>query len=270
MWRILAQQNPSSALEAAFQPVSGYAFLARITDNTGHYQYLPTCKGAAAGVTGAGVAATAYVDLDTTITPMLTTNATGTNGGTSGLGVGQLRVNPVQIVRWAIRPIDTSQSGDAPYAALVSPNKDKYELFRTYVDVAGTITQQPELIAEYAVDLKFSFSADLTVPFNSAARKLTIYGLTDAQNQVVADDVSVNLTAQPELIRSVHFRIATRSSIADRSEMYSMPAANTPQQGVYPTRYCVLVSCTPGQNGWARIRTITSEVATTNLAKLYY
>ena len=86
-------------------------------------------------------------------------------------------------------------------------------------------------------------------------------------NQTVADDVTTNVTAQPQRIRSVHFRVSTRSSIADRAEMFSMPAANLPQQGVYPTRYCVLTKCTAGQVGWARIRSITTEVATTNLER---
>ena len=72
MWRILAQTNPDASLEAAFQPVSGSPFMARITDDTGHYQYIPACTGKAAGVNGAGIAATAFVDLNTTTMPILT------------------------------------------------------------------------------------------------------------------------------------------------------------------------------------------------------
>jgi type II secretory pathway pseudopilin PulG len=268
MWRILAQSNPSSALEAAFQPVSGSAFLVRVVDNTGHYQYLPTCVGLAAAVSGSGLAASAYVDLDTSVVSLLTANVTKTNGGSAGLGVGQLRVNPVQTVRWEVRPINTTLGGDAPYAALVSPNNDKYELFRTYLDATGLLTQAPELVAEYAVDLKFAFSADLDL-ISAAQRHLTVYGFSDTHNQSLADDVTVNVTATPQRIRSVHFRLSTRSAIADRTEMYSMPAANA-LQGLYPTRYCVLAACTPGQVGWARIRSITTEVATTNLAKLFF
>ena len=267
MWRILSQADPNGALRAAFQPVASAIFLARITDNTGHFQYVPTCS-TAAGVTGSGIAATAFVDLDTSVTPLLTANATGTNGGTAGLGVGQLRVNPVQIVRWEVRPIDLTKTGDQPYAGLVSAAGDKYELFRSYVDVTGNVTQQPELVAEYVVDLKFGFSADLTA-VNLQQRALTVYGFSDTRNQTVADDVSVNILAQPERVRSVHFRVTTRSPSADRSEMFSMPIANA-QQGVYPTRYCILPTCTPGKIGWARIRAITSEVATTNLAGLFY
>jgi prepilin-type N-terminal cleavage/methylation domain-containing protein len=274
MWRILSQSNPDASLEAAFQPVQGYQFIARIADDTGHFQYLPTCTGKAAGVSGgAGIAATPYIDLDPTMT-LLTASATKTNGGASGLGVGRLRVNPVQTVRWEIRPINTTQAGDAPFAQLVTPatsdggTSDKYELFRTYLDVTGALTPAPEIVAEYAVDLKFAFSAD-TGLISATPRTLTVYGFTDANNAVIANDVTVNITATPQRIRSVHFRLSTRSAVADRAETYVAPQANL-QQLAYPTRYCVLAACVSGQTGWARIRSITSETSTPNLAKLFY
>jgi prepilin-type N-terminal cleavage/methylation domain-containing protein len=268
MWRILAQTNPDATLEAAFQPVSGSPFMVRITDDTGHYQYIPTCVGQTAGVTGTGIAATAFVDLNTATMPILTAQSTGTNGGVTGLGVGRLRVNPVQTVRWQLRPIDNANTGDRPYLPLASLSNDKYELFRSFIDVTGTATQQNELVAEYAVDLKFGFSADLSQP-GVANRTLTVYGITNPQNQNLADDVSTNALTQPQRIRSVHFRLSTRSAVADRSEPYLVPPAN-PQQVDYPTRYCILQACTPGQTGWARVRSITSEVSTPNLAKLFY
>jgi len=99
-----------------------------------------------------------------------------------------------------------------------------------------------------------------------------VYGfgpLDGPLNQNLADDVSVNLLTTPQRIRSVHFRLSTRSSIADRAEAITIPAANA-KQDIYPTRYCVLASCTAGQVGWARIRSVTSEVATTNLAKFFF
>jgi len=273
MWRVLASPNPDATLEKMFQPVAGAQFVVRVADNTGHYQYLPTCTTKAAGVSGSGLAATAYVDLDgTNGVKVLTAQDTKTLGGASGLGVGTLRVNPVQTVRWAIRPINTSNAGDGPYADLAGGDAgagDKYELFRTYVDALGAVTNQPELIAEYAVDLKFAFSADLTLP-GLQARTLTVYGLSDASNKDVADDVT-NLggTQAPQRLRSVRFRLATRSATADRAEALDIPQANA-QQGVFPARYCVLASCTTGQNGWARVRTVTTEVSFPNLATYFY
>jgi hypothetical protein len=146
---------------------------------------------------------------------------------------------------------------------------DKYELFRTFVDVTGLVTQQPELVAEYAVDLKFAFSADLSLP-GLANRQLTVYGLSaGTQNQTLADDVVTNAVTAPQRIRSVHFRLSTRSAVADRAQPYTMPIPNAGEP-VYPTRYCVLQACTPNQTGWARIRSVTSEVSTPNLAKYFY
>jgi prepilin-type N-terminal cleavage/methylation domain-containing protein len=269
MWRILSQTNPDASLEAAFQPVASSPFMARITDDTGHYQYIPACVGKAAGVTGSGIAATAYVDLDTSTTPILTAQSTGTNGGVSGLGVGRLRVNPIQTVRWQVRPLNAANTGDGPYMALAAASGDKYELFRSFVDVTGTVAQQNELVAEYAVDLKFAFSSDLTAA-GLANRALTVNGLSaDAQNQTLADDITTNAATQPQRIRSVHFRLSTRSAVADRAEPYTVPIPN-PKETIYPTRYCVLAACVPGQTGWARVRSITSEVSTPNLAKLFY
>jgi len=273
MWRVLASPNPDATLEKMFQPVAGGQFFVRVSDNTGHYQYLPTCSTKGAGVNGSGLAATAYVDLDgTNGVKVLTAQDTKTLGGASGLGVGTLRVNPVQTVRWEIRPIKTGSAGDALYAELASGDAgagDKYELFRTYVDATGTLTNQPELIAEYAVDLKFAFSADLTLP-GLQAHALTVYGLSDATNATIAADVT-NLggTQAPQRLRSVRFRLATRSSTADRAEALDIPQANS-QQGTYPVRYCILASCTSGQNGWARVRAVTTEVSLPNLAPYFY
>ena len=113
---------------------------------------------------------------------------------------------------------------------------DKYELFRTFVDVTGTVAQQPELVAEYAVDLKFAFSSDLSLA-GVANRQLTVYGLSaDTQNLTLADDITTNAVTQPQRIRSVHFRLSTRSAIADRAQSYSVLQAN-PGQPAYPTRY---------------------------------
>jgi hypothetical protein len=219
-------------------------------------------------VNGSGIAATAFVDLDTATMPILTAQTTGTNGGVTGLGVGRLRVNPVQTVRWELRPLNGANAGDGPYMSLAAATGDKYELFRTFVDVTGAKTQQTELVAEYAVDLKFAFSADLGLA-GVSNRALTVYGFSDPNNQNAADDITTNNATQPQRVRSIHFRLSTRSAVADRAEPYSTLPANV-QQPAYPTRYCVLQACAAGQTGWARVRSVTSEVTTPNLAKLFY
>ena len=279
MWRLLGTSTPDAALEAAFQPVSGLQFIVRVEDDTGHYQFVQTCTGKAAGITGAGLAAAAYVDISAT-TPVLTALQTKTQGGATGLGVGRLVINPVQTIRWEVRPINAAQPRDAPYRTLApeAGAAEKYDLFRTYLDAAGTLTTDTELVSEYAVDLKFAFSADLIDLTTDLNRTLTVYGMSDtASNAALADDVNIARPHGPERIRSVRFRLSTRSSIADRQVtlVATAPAGNTQQGnptqgGDYPLRYCVLAGGCASAGGYSRVRTVTTEVTLPNQARIFY
>jgi len=185
-------------------------------------------------------------------------------------------VNPVQTVRYEVRPIDPGQARDAPYKELYltatadGGTSDKYELFRTYLDASGTLTGQTEVVAEYAVDLKFAFSADLVDLTTDLNRTLTVYGMSDtANNAALADDINIARPHGPERIRSTRFRLSTRSSIADRQTALVAPAAN-PQQGDYPLRYCVQQAGCGSTGGWSRVRTVTTEVTLPNQARIFY
>ena len=272
MWRLLGTSTPDAALEAAFQPVAGDTFIVRVVDDTGHYQFVQTCAGKAAGITGSGLTAAAYLDIASN-TPILSSEQTKTMGGASGLGVGRLVVNPVQTIRWEIRPIDPGQPRDAPYRTLSAEGgpDDKYELFRTYLDASGTLTAETELVSEYAVDLKFAFSADLVDLTTDLNRTLTVYGMSQtAENAALASDVAGAVQVHgPERIRSTRFRLSTRSSIADRQVGLTAPLANA-QQGDYPLRYCVLLGGCTDVGGWSRVRTITTEVTLPNQARIFY
>lgn len=276
MWRLLGTSAPDAALEAAFQPVAGFAFIVRVEDDTGHYQFVQTCTGKAAGVTGSGLAASAYVDV-ASATPILSASQTKTQGGATGLGVGRLKVNPVQTVRWDVRPLDPGQVSDKPYrelyrAASDGGTSDKYELFRTYLDASGSLTTQTEVVAEYAVDLKFAFSADLVDLTTDLNRTLTVYGMSDtASNAALADDILIARPHGPERIRSTRFRLSTRSSIADREVALVAPGpTGNAQQGDYPLRYCVLEAGCAAVGGWSRVRTVTTEATLPNQARIFY
>jgi prepilin-type N-terminal cleavage/methylation domain-containing protein len=272
MWRLLGTSTPDAALEAAFQPVAGDPFIVRVVDDTGHYQFVETCAGKAAGITGSGLTAAAYLDIAST-TPVLTSEQTKTMGGASGLGVGRLVVNPVQTIRWEVRPIDPVQPRDAPYRTLSAEGgpADKYELFRTFLDASGTLTAETELVSEYAVDLKFAFSADLVDLTTDLNRTLTVYGMSQtAENAALASDVAGAVQVHgPERIRSARFRLSTRSSIADRQVALTAVAANA-QQGDYPLRYCVLLAGCTDKGGWSRVRTVTTEVTLPNQGRIFY
>ncbi len=276
--RVLATASPAATINALFQPVPGATFAVRIEDDSGRFQYLPTCSsgGGVATVTGAGIAATVVVNVVTNgAFKLLSAKDTSMNGGATGLGVGRLLVNPVQTVRWQLRPLvaaDTVYS--TQFNALGAGNPgNALHLFRSFVDASGNLLlASSELVAEYAVDFKIGLSADLTVA-TTGPHPLTVFGLSDANNslQNVAGDVSdstLNPAARPQRIRSVRLRLSTRSAIADRSAALTAPSANA-QQGQYPLRYCTLsAGCVT--SGWSRVRTQTTEVALPNSAKAFY
>ncbi len=278
MWRLLGMTEAGNAagsydqaLQLAFQPITGLAggeggppvngqFIVRVADDTGHFQYLATCATTAAASWGNGAP---YVDLDPS-TPVATAAQLGTNGGVSGIGAGRLTVNPVQIVRWQIG------------GAVVNPTGDpsKYDLTRQYVDVNGAPVGPAELVAEYAVDLKFAFSVDSSTDPTGVGATQTVYAFDDATNATWAADVTDPAgkpqNPGPQRIRAVRVRLATRTSMPDRSQ----PLDAGPN---YTFRYCVAAApdggtatCTPGSTGWARARTIVTEVALTNQARMFY
>lgn len=270
MWRVRGTPDPDATLRGMFQPVLGEQFLVRVEDDTGHYQYLPTCTGiATAGYSANGGSPTGWVDVvNSGAFKVLTSADTATNGGASGWG-SNLLVNPVQVVQWELRPLDKGNASDLAYTPLITTDGLKYDLLRTYVNASGNLTAQTEVIAEFGIDLKFGFSADLGAT-GTTPRVLSVYGLSDANNAKIADDVTKGAAVQPQRIRSVRVRVSTRAATADRSASLIAPKANA-QQDVYPLRYCIIPGgCTVGQNGWTRVRTTTTEVALPNQAKVFY
>ena len=279
--RVLATADANATINALFQPVRGAMFAVRIEDDTGHFQFIPTCanSGVVASVTGAGLTAIVVVNIaNTGGYRLLAAKDTLMNGGATGLGVGRLTVNPVQTVRWELRPLaSTDTVYSTQFAANVQANGgspyNPPHLFRSFVDVFGNLRPaSTELIAEFAVDFKLALSADLSAA-TATTRPLTVYGLSDlnnAQQNVAADssDVALVPAAGPQRIRPVRLRVSTRSAIADRSGALMAPIANA-QQGAYPLRYCTLTAgCV--DSGWARVRTQTTEVALPNTAKAFY
>ena len=278
MWRLLGiseagtSASYATTLKLAFQPIAGITsgdsgttdngqFIVRVGDDTGHFQYVATCK-----VPSAGWGSTIpqpYIDIDPN-TPIMTAAQLGTNGGISGTGAGRITVNPVQIVRWQLG------------GAVVNPTADptKYDLTRQYIDVNGVAAGPAELVAEYAIDLKFAFSVDPSTDITGGAASQTVYAFDDATNATWAADVSDPVgkvqNPGPQRIRSVRVRLASRAAMADRSQPLDAGAN-------YTFRYCVATAadggstaCTPGSTGWARARTIVTEVALTNQARMFY
>ena len=282
MWRVLSTERGADGgvggtagaananLANTFVPVPGHQFFVRVADDTGHYQYVVTCAtnptGGASGTTPMPFLA---IDPNTLV---LTTKQTGSIGGASGLGVGSITVNPVQIVRYEL----------VPSTGAMNPLGDstKYDLVREYVDATGTVlTANAETVAEYAIDLKLAFTVDNGDTTGQNPQLLTLAYDDNTNNQLWAQDVSQMAYPTingPQRIRSVRVRLVTRSEIADRATLISPNPANPPNE-LFLYRYCAgafspdggAPSCSGG-TPFARARTFTGEVSLPNQARLYY
>lgn len=275
MWRILGGFNPLETLRGLYQPVPQQPFLVRLVDTTGKIQFAPLCAGNAININGGGVAAIITVDVQNNAVKLFTTQETLGNGGIAGVCSG-CTLNPVHTVRYEMRALNPNgNAGDTAYAAL-QPTiglgaTEKYDLVRTWRDLAGAQIGATEVVAEYAVDFKLAFTADLGVT-TTQVRPLTTYGFEDpgGGNVIIAGPVGIAQPARPQRIRSVRVRLSTRAAIADRYDALSAPAANV-MQGAYPFRYCLQTAGCPVQNppadAWARIRTTITELSVPNQAK---
>ncbi len=293
-----------------FQPVAGKAFILRVMDpSSGASQYVQTC---AASVPAFG-AAQPFVDVDPT-TPIWTSafqTAQGlssqggqkvTFGGFKGFGEGAI-VNPVAVVRWQIQPetlLGATYTSLNPAAGVVN-DPNQFDLTRTYLDVTGAPVGTPEVVAEYAIDLKFGFSVDNEAPLNVAppdpngagpfglAPNLLTFDFDDntsggGGNATWAQDVSLLATSPPgpERIRSVRVRIATRSAVPDRTtQLEPVP----PQFVINPTTGYLFTYCTDTAKNcaapattpvggvkpvWARVRSLVTQVTLQNQGRAFY
>ena len=264
--------SPVAELNNVFQPDGTSQFIVRILDDTGRSQFLPTCPGAGAATGFTGVTPFVAVSL---VAPnkLLAPADTGGQGGITNTPGGRAWVNPVSVIRWEIADAATGEPAQYTNALAnqsiagdggADPNK--YDLLRSYVDASGAvIPATTEVVAEYAVDLKFAFSVESGPTLTSPALKA--FTFDDAANQTWADDVRTVPGTQPQRIRIVRARVATRTGVADRTLNIPVSNVNT-AAGTFLYRYCVLPPCATVDSSfrWARARTITTEVSLPNQA----
>lgn len=281
MWRIRNSANPAQTLQSYFNPSFYNAnpgpgatrYMARLTDDSGHYTYLLTCGGAATTSMGA-LGASVNIDPATVI---LKPAQSGGRGGVSGTAAGRIVISPIEIVHWQILQA-TSPAIPSSYQNLgttTPPDSNEYVLTRQFVDA---VSNQPdattlEVVTEYAVDLKFAFTVDnsvcLPTPGAFAPGSNLLYlPLDSATNAIWAGNVSASpyLCGQgPQRIRSVRVRAAVRAAYPDRTVNIT-PVPNTGQPYMY--RYFI-----PGVLGglqWARVRTGVTEASLPNQARSFY
>jgi hypothetical protein len=287
MYRLLAPggglsgANAAGELANAFQPDPNKQFLVRLVDDSGRAQFLATCNAAGGSATGIS-GGIPFVMVDCDQTPIKTAQSSGTVGTLTGLASGRAWVNPVQVVRWEITSAGAAKDPEPGQFAMASAASDggtdpaKYDLVRTMLDYNLQPTAVAEVVAEYAVDLKFAFNVDTSPSVDGGQPNpaLVAYAFDDTNNGTVGAQVTTAPIPRPQRIRSVRVRFATRAAQPDRTTSIAV----VPNYGdTYTYRYCVLPlsggACPSPPDGierWARVRTVTTEVALSNQAKNFY
>ena len=252
--RLLGGAVPLAGLQAAFTPVPGRLYAARVVDPNGCQHFVQLCQVAMAGAIGQ-----VHLALDTANNPSVMGTGVTTCGGDP---TEDVVISPVHRVRWYIGP-NTDPSLDPDPG--VEPAASKFNLYREFLDAANPpapIAATRQIVAEYAIDLKFG------ITIADAANALQVYEMDDAiaAPQITLWTQPAGGTAAggpaPHRVRSVRFRIATRATVPDRR----FPLTSSPG-APYLTRYCV---DPPGCTKYSRVRTVVSEVALINQLGMSY
>jgi hypothetical protein len=249
----LPAAQATTILQQAFLPVAGAQFAARVLDNSGKTHFVVVCN--ASVVAGRGIVEFLPA---ATGTPILTPAETGGKGGEDG--PTPIQISPVQTVRWNLRRLP-NPALDPPQDAAA-----KFDLVRQFIDAStGLLVGPPEVVAEYVIDLRFALTVDRspivppTLSFDFEDEPATT--LWSATGGV---SVPVASTPGPHRIRSIQFRVAGRAALPDRDSDMPRDAPG------YVYRYCISGGPLAGCTRFARARTITSEVAMLNQARLTY
>ena len=198
--------------------------------------------------------------------PALPTRQAAGTCGCEGFCTGAL-VNPVARVRYDLRAIDpavfpqyaglfskaTHTQGAAHRGAAEPPRTElvRFELNQADQMIANTL----EVVAEYAVDLKFGITWDNTNQINTTLSRTLI-----GQPNVYAIAGAIDNNGTPEQIRAVQVRFSTRSPRRDREAQLQLNPVPPPETGLF--RYAL------GANlGFARIRTLIGDVQLPNQAR---
>jgi type II secretory pathway pseudopilin PulG len=224
--------------------------LLRLTNVKGSSQLLKIA-GASVGAGNQPIIAVADVPA-----PKKSSEGTNKRCGYDGNG-NQSTINPVSIVQYDVNTLASNANFGWAYPSDIPADAFKYDLVRRELDSAGSvIAGTEEIVAEYAVDLGFAFSVDTSLPAADGAYvapSLAVYAFGDSANDSIAANVTTatgSANPRPHRIRSVRYRLSTRSRDPDRNAAIG---ATGPMLG----RYAV-------GGGYARVRTVTGEVSIFN------
>ncbi len=265
--------NPADAqarASGAFLPVAGREFYVQVRDGLGCFHYATVC-----GTTGisatqvrvdlsnddGGIGRAVLLANPTAGDPEAAAVPPGVGNGTSlsSCGTssgGRVRIAPVARARWVVKATHTTRA--AATVAEQNYEGQKFDLVREILDATGAAAWS-ETVLEYAIDLKFGITVD---PAPLGGGPLLAFDFDDPNIPVWAGPTAGQLAGQPgpQRIRSIRYRVSARTSTPDRKSSGVIP-------GGYPIRYC---TDPPACLTYARIRTIVSEVALLNQARMLY
>lgn len=182
----------------------------------------------------------------------------GNSCGYSGLGVGVL-VNSLSRVQYRLESLQS----DETYGKLVAPvnnevtgDDGRLELVRTELDSTGApIASTRELVAEYAVDLKFGLTTASTGSEPAVTRRPI--PMDDTGYAFVGDVGAAGSAATPERVRAVQVRLSTRARAPDRQANLDV--------GDDGRRFRFEIPGVPPPS-FARLRTLYADIALPNQA----
>jgi prepilin-type N-terminal cleavage/methylation domain-containing protein len=219
----------------------------RMLDSSGHYEY---------GVIKSFAIAAGDPVITLEQNPNIPMMRAGQPCGVKGNGTGML-VNVVNLIRYEIRQVSTTPGFYAPlYApsAKAPGDESRLELVRVELDATGA-EMGVEIVAEYAVDLKFGVSEVTSYGPSLVDPVLVPHPIGDATGYALTRNLVDAPSALPQRVRIVRARLAVRSREGDRKANIPGPAGG----GIY--RYAM-----PGGVSFARVRTMTADIALPNLA----
>lgn len=260
-----ASSRFEAAAKAAFLPEAGKDFLAQVTDAMGCKHYVPVCSVTLTpGSTGTSSYLLIGIDAgkpmaDTgsgTLRGVLYSNSNDTIGLAGNCGsseMGQVTIAPLSRVRWSLRQNSLTELNPSLDD---EPAGNKFNIVRQRYDWTGLDPSgPPEIIAEFGVDLKFGF----TYAMPGGTQNIGVADLDSppALFSSITEAATFAAGARgPQHLRSIRYRVAVRTSVADRDA--NLVVAPAP----YISRYCADTAC----KKFSRVRTIVSEVALMNQA----
>jgi prepilin-type N-terminal cleavage/methylation domain-containing protein len=154
-------------------------------------------------------------------------------------------------------PEAPSVTGDADNTSNAAATQGRMELVRREINANGVpVAGSGEIVAEYVVDLKLGYRVLGGAP--PVAPTFMDFGTTNI------DPFSLTYTARPEHVRSALVRLSTRARTPDRDDDGGgVPALSEPLR-----RFEAVPA--PLRTRYARVRSVTTEVALPNMANLVW